>query len=341
MSLLDIGEGPLCHVVEFLDVESLSRASSSCRTLRRWTRPEWERLDRAILDIENSQAEDARTRVIRLFQAQRFAIQDEEKHFPNGASSYTMPVFDERDRRLVEHSAAYEYFLRITNWQHPSRQRILIWQGFVPLLAAAEVATALSIEHDERLERAIEEGRRIYLNLHEIFPQLHWPSFSMLLQMMYSAARPDDLNLLREIEVHHAFENIYFTVVAISKTSEATNIPVLCTSLMSYGVFHEAMGFEMSTPYLPGRLSDSILCTNIQQRVDLRSARPQLEILFIERRLLSEYDEQIYLHDRWGFDETDVDIFEDIDSLDEDDAIDGGDEDDFDEGEEVDEDVMD
>ena len=99
-----------------------------------------------------------------------------------------------------------------------------------------------------------------------------------------------------------------FTVVAVSKTPEATNVPVLVAPIRPTmeSDDYPIRGLDCTSHHLPGRIAMPELYTNAPRGFpDVILSDHRFEVLTIKQYLLSQSDEESYLAGELNIEEDD------------------------------------
>jgi hypothetical protein len=313
MSLISLEDGLFQGMLEYFDVEALSRLGSVCRSLRVRCALEWERRDTHDV-VGRSQADTCQQRVVRFLQGERFARLDEEKHKVFAAEEQCQIIHDERDKRVIgaKDIASCEFFLRVSH--RKEGQAVLVWQGFLPVWSHQEFCQSFLSQFDQDCD--------IYWDIddEEVETCFHLDLRSITLLIEWA---PTVEQLLTHAPIiHDDFADLTFTIVAVSKSPDATNTPVL---VIAYRVGqesddHPVIGFDLHTHHLPGRLVQPELYTNVPRRRmggENDPPNPRFEVLSIRYQFLSKSDEESFLAGEWNIPEEVDNHFIDDDDVDE------------------------
>lgn len=239
LTLLDLHEGPLSHVLSFLDTPDLTSIQQTTRWLAARTPLAWNSLDAAVVQGPSTYhhihaVSGARIRCQRYFKAQRYARTMDywaARHY-----DYDKPVRSHTLCRECTHwvstlrpqpihnPQAYEFFVRMAYRKPPAIKVLhdpddpsLIWQGFVPSIPS--------------------RGHRVFLDTQRV--ALTWPAMDAYLAVVdthgadISTDHPDVLASLYE-----AVDNLQITVVALDRVSHHASLVV------ATGGFHDAVEQE-------------------------------------------------------------------------------------------------
>lgn len=228
MTLIQLGYGPVSHILSYLNAKDLSCAGSSCRFLRALSPIAWNDLDARIGAIGCSQSPWPADRARRFYKASvssakmetlalnHYNYNDPERtHLTECRECKCFP--HSLHARAIRRPELYEFFLRLSYRKAPlDGSDPLIWEGFVSTTKTA--------------------SNSLFFDLRETYMTMPWLSMRAYLQLfskhgVISADLPDLLALLYE-----AMDNLMVTVIAMERNGDAS----LPTSLLlSTGGFND------------------------------------------------------------------------------------------------------
>jgi hypothetical protein len=204
-SLLDIHDGPLRIVIQFLNAKELGVLEKTCKTLHELTGDQWKALDAGKTIGQYPYGED-KDRIVPWHRAQAYA-HSKMLALEEGLSAKYKRVIESWNMHAFKKPQQYNYFVVI--WRTSRRKPM--WEGFVPMSAVTEMD-----------EMFVTSDERICLDLSVVLDSAlqHWSSMRKALQRLDTY--PRDHNLFRKMMPHFvkALRHSLVSVTAVPKTRE-------------------------------------------------------------------------------------------------------------------------